>query len=432
MNLILILIAEVCIAYLTRNIIPYDIIELILLGMNIFLVGLYISSKTGSKKTFYIIYFGYLIRIVLMYVDLNIMPLPFSGADTWSFHNTGIKIAEALPNNMLETPYGVYAQFIGVIYYLFGGPVKMFAQHINITLFIISIIKIIEILKIYNVDDKYINLSMVLYTWFMPVAMFQSAILLREMLIVYFMTISICSFLKWLKNGETINIIIAYMCIFLAASFHSGLVFVILPYTYVIATYNAEYKKFIITPKSIMLLMIVLVLMLVGFNMFGENFVHLEGMENLQSILDAVNRNEIAQASGSGYLTELKVAGAAGLVLLTPLKVLYFLFSPMPWQIRGGMDAITFLFDCMLYVIAISVYIKMKKEKYKIPIEIYNVVRILYNTYLLMVIPYAWGTFAAGTAIRHRFKGFFIILIAYTIYKYYLDKYNEKNEIVRS
>ena len=74
----------------------------------------------------------------------------------------------------------------------------------------------------------------------------------------------------------------------------------------------------------------------------------------------------------------------------------------------------------------------MKKEKYKIPIEIYNVVRILYNTYLLMVIPYAWGTFAAGTAIRHRFKGFFIILIAYTIYKYYLDKYNEKNEIVRS
>ena len=74
----------------------------------------------------------------------------------------------------------------------------------------------------------------------------------------------------------------------------------------------------------------------------------------------------------------------------------------------------------------------MKKEKYKIPIDIYNVVKILYNTYLIMVIPYAWGTFAAGTAIRHRFKGFFIILIAYTIYRSYLEKYNKENKLVRS
>lgn len=432
MNLILILIAEICIACLTKNIIHYSTMELILTIINIFLVGLYISTKTENKKTLIIIYFGYLVRILLMFYDLYRAPLPFSGADTWSFHNTGIKVAEALPHTLLDSPYGVYAQLVGLIYYMFGGPVKMFAQSINIILFILSTIKLVEILKLYKIDEKYINLSMLLYTWLMPVAMFQSAILLREMLIVYFMTLSICSLLKWLKDYKTINIVNAYMYVFLAASFHSGLVFIILPYTYVVATYDIKHKKFIVTPKSMMLLMVVIGVVILGFNMFGENFTHLEGMEDLESILDTVNRSEIAKESGSGYLTWLKVGGAIGLVLLTPLKVLYFLFSPMPWQIRGGMDAITFLLDSMLYIIAIYMYKNMKKEKDKVPVDIYNVVRILYNTYLIMVIPYAWGTFAAGTAIRHRFKGFFIILIAYTIYKNYLEKYNKENELVRS
>ena len=64
MNLILILIAEICIACITKNIIHYSTMELILTIINIFLVGLYISTKTENKKTLIIIYFGYLIRVL--------------------------------------------------------------------------------------------------------------------------------------------------------------------------------------------------------------------------------------------------------------------------------------------------------------------------------------------------------------------------------
>lgn len=433
MNLILILIAEVFIASLTKNIIPYDIMEFILIIVNIFLIGIYISTKIDNKNTLIIIYFGYLVRILLMFSDIYISTLPFSGADTWSFHKTAVTTANMLPITLPNTPFGVYAQFLGILYYLFGGPVKMFGQHINIIIFIISTIKIVEILKVYNIENKYINISMLLYIWFMPVSLFQSAILLREMFIVFFMTLSICSLLMYLKNNNVLNILISYIYVFLAASFHSGVVFCIIPYTFIISMYNIEHKHYSVTFKSIIFLIIVILLIILGFNMFGENFIHLKDISNIDSILEKVNNSsQYAKLAGSGYLKELKVVGALGLILLTPLKVIYFLFSPMPWQLRGGMDAITFLLDSMIYIIAIYGYIRIKKEKYKIPNEIYDVVRMLYNIYLFMIIPYAWGTIAAGTAIRHRFKGFFIILIAYTIYKYYLDKYNEKNEIVRS
>lgn len=432
MSLILILAVEILLGSMLKDIIPYDILEWILVGANAIIVGLYLSIKVKSKKTFYILYVAYLVRLVFMYSDLYRAPLPFSGGDTWSFHNTGIKIADALPYKLLESPYGAYAQFVGFIYYFMGGPVKMFAQNINIILFIVSTISILEILNIYKVSNKYIDRALMIYTCFMPVAMFQSCILLREMLIVLFMTLSICSILKWLNNYGSIHVVSAFLFLFLASVFHSGLVFTILPYTFIVGTYDSRYKKFIVTPKSIMLLMLVVVAIIVGFTIFGDYFVHLEGMEDFQSILDSVNRTEIAKQSGSGYLAGLKVVGAVGLVLLTPLKELYFLFSPMPWQIRGGMDLITFVLDSMLYVILIRSYINMKNEKHKIPQHIYNVVRMLYVTYLIMMIPYAWGTFAAGTAIRHRFKAFSILLIAYSIYTYYLNEYEEEKNLVRS
>lgn len=432
MDLILMLIVEVCISCLTKNIIPYNIMELVLLIVNIFLVGIYLSTKINNKKLLIILYFGYLIRILFMFYDLYRAPLPFSGADTWSFHNTGIKISEALPNSMLDTPYGLYAQFVGIIYYLFGGSVKMFVQHINILLFIASTMKIIEVLNLYKVDEKYINLSIFLYVFIMPVSLFQSTILLREMMIVYFMTQSIYSLLKYLKNNIKIYILYAYIFLFIASAFHSGLIIVVLPYTYILCLYDFRYSKFIVTHKSMILLIITIGVIIAGFNVFGEYFVHLKGIEDIQSIIDKVNPSEHAKSAGSAYLKDLYVVSGLGLILFTPLKVLYFLFSPMPWQIRGGMDIVTFLLDSMLYVIAMYSYGNMKKKKHKIPIEIYNIVNILYTIYLIMVIPYAWGTVAAGTAIRHRFKGFFIILIAYTIYKNYLDKYNKENELVRS
>ena len=50
MDLILMLIVEVCISCLTKNIIPYNIMELVLLIVNIFLVGIYLSTKINNKN----------------------------------------------------------------------------------------------------------------------------------------------------------------------------------------------------------------------------------------------------------------------------------------------------------------------------------------------------------------------------------------------
>ena len=432
MSLILIILIEIFFGSALKDIVPYDALEWILLSVNMIVVGLYLSFKLENKNTFYIIYIAYMIRIILMYVDMNITTLPFSGADTWSFHNTGIEIANGLPEKLLDSPYGVYAQFVGIIYYLMGGPTRMFLQNINIILFIASTISIVEIFKIYKVDNKFLNKVMLLYTWFMPVALFESCILLREMLIVYFITLSICSLLKWMNDYGSIHIVISCIFIFLAAVFHSGVIFAIIPYTFIIGTYNSKHERFIITSQSIMLLAVAAVVVIIGFKAFGGSFTHLQQVDSTESVLDTVNHTEIAEESGSGYLENLKVDSIGSMILYTPIKWIYLLISPMPWKIRGVMDLITFVLDSMVYLILILSYLNMRRKKHQIPNHIYNVSSMLYLTYFMMMIPYSWGTFAAGTAIRHRFKGFTIILIAFSLYKYYENEYEKEKNLVRS
>lgn len=429
MGLILILIVEVFLASITKNIIDYNITQYIFLAINILLVGIYIGMKTCNKKVFYIIYIGFIIRIILMFIDIEIMQLPFSGGDTWSFHNAGLKIADALPETLLESPYGVYAQFVGIIYYLFGGPVKVFAQHINIVVFIAAVIKILDIFKLYDISDIWIEKALLLYVIIMPSSLFQSSILLREVFIIFLLASSTCEMLKWIKDNHLIHIFISYVYVFLAATLHSGVLSIGIAYAIIFAIYMPQSKEFKITAKSLIVLLLVFIVAIIGFKMFGEEFVHLNSISSIDSIIDMVNRSEIAQQSGSGYLKNVEIIGVIGLIIIIPIKLVYFLFSPMPWQVRGGIDLMTILLDSSFYFIAFKSFIQMKKEKGKIPKNIYNIVKILFITYIIMSIPFSLGTFAAGTAIRHRFKGSYIILISYTIYKNYKESKSEDNII---
>lgn len=428
MALIFVLIVELLLSSLINNYISYEILENLFLIINIFLVGYYLSNKLERKKTFYIIYLGYILRIVFMLIDLNITPLPFSGMDTGSYHYTGINIANALPEEMIDTPYGIYAKFVGIIYYMFGGPVKMFAQSINIKMFILSTVIIIDILKVCEVNEKWIDKAIIIYVILMPVAMFQSSILLRESIMIYFLTVSVFGFVKWIYIPKLEYVIISFIGLGMAIMLHSGVIVLGIVYSFVYTLYKHKIQKWQITFESIIYGLIIISVLISFMNKFGGELDYINNLTDIDSIIEKVNvYMSTFEHAGSAYLTNIEIVGGLGLIILTPLKLLYFLFSPMPWQLRGGMDLITFLLDSTLYIIAMYTFIRLKKYRGYIPRNIYNLIKLLYIMYIVMMIPYAWGTVAAGTAIRHRFKGFFILLICYTIFTDYIERGNKKN-----
>jgi hypothetical protein len=117
---------------------------------------------------------------------------------------------------------------------------------------------------------------------------------------------------------------------------------------------------------------------------------------------------------GSGYLNNYTINSFGDLILYVPLKIVYFLFSPMIWDIRGLQDLIAILFDSVFYlVLTINVIAAFfgkclnKRERLLIKALIFACV--------LVIGAYSMGTIAAGTAIRHRYKVLsFLIIITFT------------------
>jgi len=137
---------------------------------------------------------------------------------------------------------------------------------------------------------------------------------------------------------------------------------------------------------------------------FFNKFTHL--------VEDTDDFYEIASGSGRGdaaYLTNLKTENPLELVLHGPIKMLYFLSSPLPWDWRGIIDIISFLYDGIIYLPLILYSVaNFKKYVRGNPLSI-GVFLMLITTVFIFGI----GVNNAGTAMRHRYKIFYLIFILF-------------------
>ena len=118
---------------------------------------------------------------------------------------------------------------------------------------------------------------------------------------------------------------------------------------------------------------------------------------------------------GSSYLTNLKITNYFDMLLFAPIKVLYFWISPVPWEFRGVIDIISFLFDSIAYIYFISFIYKNRKIKINKVDKVICIIIIL--GFLFSSTMFAFGTFNSGTALRHRNKLLILCVIVYSILK---------------
>ena len=133
-------------------------------------------------------------------------------------------------------------------------------------------------------------------------------------------------------------------------------------------------------------------------------------MSNVGKAHDVVNRvlgqEEMYYDSnaGSAYLVGLNADTWYMMLLYSPIKLLYYLFSPLPMNWRGLSDVLAFLLDSsihLLYFYFILLY--MRKNRIKKERGITN--RILISIFWCVILSgfvFAISTYTAGTAIRHR------------------------------
>ena len=336
---------------------------------------------------------GYLMRLFLLLFDLygrGIYILPNSGTDSEGFYRRGLLYAqEGLSQG------GGFVSVIGTMFSWFGDT-RIFVQFLLMLCSMIAIHMADVAMRELRVEDRQRKCAMYVLC-LLPNFGILSSIFLRESLVTMFISISLVCFIRWLNNSSDLWFLFAFLFAFAAARFHSGSVAVAAGYIVVRLLYNKKRGVFRLTWQSIIPAIFFMLVFVFLFNNYSD--VLFGKMTGVDSLEDIANTSTVAGSSYAAYVGNSSTP--LNMLLYTPLRLVFFLFSPFPWQWRGLSDIIAFCFSSMFYLLVfvrVTSYLRSRAQKNR------RVIIALLIVALVTAFVFAWGVVATGTAIRHRDK----------------------------
>ncbi len=377
------------------NVIP---VCFIFLYSIIYLIELLSKKKYGKNS--YILAIGYILRIGILFFDVyfkDLYVLPNSGSDSEVFY--GRALVYSLNIDSINTLS--FSTIMGYLFYLIG-PSRIFSQFV-LTLFGVATLHVLfDITTLLELKNKYKKIIMILSS-FMPNFIIISSLFLRESIPTFFITCSLLFFLKWFNNDSKKFLLFSFIFVLCACVFHSGCIAIMLGYIIVLFFYNNKKKVFSISFDRTFIGVIFLILLFYLYMNYGSVF--------FDKMVFANTLDDIAKTVSSGGSSYAQYVGNSdnifNFILYSPLRMLYFTFSPFVWQWRGINDVIAFLFDSLVAIYTVFIAIKSLKYRGKY----YKLSICLLIVWLSFIFVFGWGTSNTGTAIRHRDKGLIIELL---------------------
>ncbi|MFP3357264.1 hypothetical protein R0K17_07830 [Planococcus sp. SIMBA_143] len=378
---------------------PGDGYGMLLVFTGIVAISLYLYRNLKNEWLF-VIFAGFAVRVVILFIDLYVPSIGIfsSGTDTEYFHEVSVMVANG--QYPLDQTSTVYVPFLSGLYYMIGEQ-RVYSQFLNIACWVFSAVFLFKSLNYLQIEKKLSFIALLIFT-LMPNSIFMSSILLREALIIFFTTVSLYYFLRWIGERSFLQFGWAVVLSILAMMFHTGMIGLLLVY---IASFvwleRGKMGRKISTPL-IYLLFVGGIAFLVFQNsdVFLSKFVTEEG-----GTVDY----EIFAEGGSVYLASFSGLSGIAALLVAPLKMFYFLFSPLPLDWRGVGDIVSFLFDSTVYLFLIgaTLYGLFRSE---MPVRTKIFILLVIG---MTVFIYSYGTQSAGTAMRHRNKIIPLLLLSF-------------------
>ncbi len=351
--------------------------------------------------------FGYVFRLALLAWDCNfrnIFVLPNSGVDTWTYHLSAVSGMQT--GNFGRG--GAYSQTIAVIYRMFGCQTPI-AQYANVLLAMSMIMVCIRIAELLELNEG-IKDYVVKILCFLPNLAIINSILLRETVVMFMVALSVMYFVKWINDNKFSSIVLCVLCGLVGSIYHSGAIAIVLGAIILYILYNPSQRKVTLSASRIIVSLVLIVGFIVVNNVYGDIFLGKFGA--VSTAEDIIGASESRNAGGSAYDVGFNIGNTyLNLFVNTPIRMLYFLGAPMPWDWRGINDIIAFAFDSVFFLYAILVAFKELKADDRGNRG--KVVLFLFLA-LMSAAVFAWGVSNAGTALRHRekFIAVYVLLVA--------------------
>ncbi len=360
---------------------------------------------------------GFVFRIFLMIWDINcksILVLPNAGFDDMKYYYGAMSI---VIRGKEATGYDLV---LSVIFRLFGIS-KMFGQYINIVISMLSLIVLVHILNRIKLEKKYKNLG-ILFACFLPIFAIMNSLLLRESMIIFFLMLTFYFFVRWWNDegNSLVNMVLAMAGCFAATWLHSGLIAYITGFLMIfVITKTIKRKRYVtFDSRTVMLMFLAIGVVLIYTQTIGSDFLSYLG--NIDSVSSISEMTENYVDGNSAY--DIAIIPGDGIVALignSPLRMVYFLVSPMPWDWRGPSDVLAFAFSGCFYVLSVVYTIRAVKVSED---ENHSLLLVLLLLAFCSAFIFSWGVSNAGTALRHRDKFAINYILMFIISKSILDK----------
>lgn len=410
--ILILLIIEALLSQLLRPLFstPESYITLMLVGNSILMLW-YLLKNSETTPLFLVFVTAFIVRLGLMFVDLELFRLPpHSGDDTEAFHLEGLQIYLD-PSMFNEVVRGSYSKFLGIFYLAFG-PERILAQYFNVILGVVAVVILAKTLRLLGLPMRVVFLSTLLFAFFAQ-GLLLSPILLRDQLVALGIVYTLYYMVRWTIDKSGVSLALAYFAYFVSTIFHSGLAIGIVVLLVYFSFYNHTTGRMDFEASKVQRL--VMQVLIVGFIVYSfqdvlfAKFTHVSENGQLFSGMSY-------DRGGSAYLNGLTVTGPLDMILYSPLRMIYFLFSPFPWQWSSVTNIAIFFFDAAVYLLLFTLTIRhfryLKHHPYA------AVLLFMLLLFIVNALIFGLGTGNVGTAIRHRYKLFPMLLIVYTSIHY--------------
>lgn len=349
-----------------------------------------------------VIYTSYLIRVVLSSINYfcNYIFEAFLHNTDWSrFQLVAVNYYYGNFKNQYLTNY----PYILLFEYKIFGLNEYLARLTNTFFSVLALYILFLLLDYLNLNIKTQVFALVAAS-FAPFSIIYSMMLLREPIYVLATIAALYCFVRFMVEKRKWQIAVCVLASIGMVLLHTGMIVVLMSFLLIILIEKLKNMHSLVQRGLIFILVLgILAGTFLLLSKMKWSYILIDKPQDIFNKIDYVYQLRMHEKGNSQYLRWMSIDNMKEVVLFTPLRMLEFLISPLPFieSIRLK-DLAAFILDSSIYLLALLSSVIYFKKKHVFS----NLYRITYSTclslILLTALVYAWGTVTAGTAIRHR------------------------------
>lgn len=382
-----------------------------LLGFSlIFLISLitfYFAIKYPEVSKIIIV--ALFIRVFVLLLGHYFVQLPDSSADAASILRSARLFAENGFLNLFDNYPGPGFRFIRwliAIPFSIFGPSDLMAKSFSLFFGVGSVFlgwKLAAKLWNYQIAKK-VGWTMALF----PSLILYSALTMRSVYVCFFIIVALYGIVEWVKSRKFKSILLAITGFVVASFFHGPSIIGAFVFIGIVFLINIkELLKNLLNLKIKLYNLFFLIFIVYVFGLYLSNDIYIPYLKNFEFATDTnvlIRKARLSVSGVAAYPEWTIPKSSLELIYKIPIRAIYFIFAPFPWDIKETKHIIGMI-DGMMYLFLTILIISNLKT-------IWNnfTLRIILLVLLAYIFIFAVGVGNFGTGIRHRSKFTFIFL----------------------